>query len=461
MIVASLLLILVAVTLLVMGLVGGSSTLLISSIAASLLAAIALVVGARQAAAARRAAAQPAPADYAEMPAMAGASAGGPSTASRRRGRRAPSDPGAFLNDPPPSDPGAFLNDPPPSDEGLDSLGAMQARAANRDDAEAALEADAAYREEEASGSAEGFYPRTHSSDAPEFAESVTEDESGYSEGRSAYADAEPAESGPEFDDLSTHDHSPHDHSHGDIGHGSADREMADSDISDSADSSARLSDADRFSDARHDAGPAFSGRGFVADPDDDPADIYDYDGDLSHGSDDALLGETRVDNAAGWAAAGGGEPYPDYDRASSFIGGARSENPAGDAWRTGHADDTPADLGERPASQGPASQGSASQGSASQGRGSSDEFDVPDEDDPADEPLPQAVSPADAVRVARMNTEVMVVDGRPRYHVADCPHLDGRRTEGLPAAEAVELGFSPCGLCRPVDRLVAQSARR
>jgi hypothetical protein len=89
------------------------------------------------------------------------------------------------------------------------------------------------------------------------------------------------------------------------------------------------------------------------------------------------------------------------------------------------------------------------------------EEFGEPDEDDPADEPLPQAVRPGDAVRVARMDAEVLVVDGRPRYHVADCPHLMGRLTEPLPANEAVELGFSPCGLCRPVDRLVAQAAHR
>ena len=67
----------------------------------------------------------------------------------------------------------------------------------------------------------------------------------------------------------------------------------------------------------------------------------------------------------------------------------------------------------------------------------------------------------ADAVRVARMDAEVLVVDGRPRYHVPDCAHLVGRLTEPIPVNEAVELGFSPCGLCRPVDRLVAASARR
>ncbi|MCU7723539.1 hypothetical protein ODJ79_07430 [Actinoplanes sp. KI2] len=89
------------------------------------------------------------------------------------------------------------------------------------------------------------------------------------------------------------------------------------------------------------------------------------------------------------------------------------------------------------------------------------DELDDADEEDPADEPLPQKVSPADAVRVARLNGEVLVVDGRPRYHVADCPHLVGKLTEPIPVNEAVELGFSPCGLCRPVDRLVAGAARR
>jgi len=88
-------------------------------------------------------------------------------------------------------------------------------------------------------------------------------------------------------------------------------------------------------------------------------------------------------------------------------------------------------------------------------------EFAEPDEEDPADEPLPQAVSPADAVQVARMDSEVLVVDGRPRYHVPDCPHLVGRLTEPIPVNEAVELGFTPCGLCRPVDRLVAAAAHR
>ncbi|MFI6071040.1 hypothetical protein ACIA5C_05525 [Actinoplanes sp. NPDC051343] len=127
----------------------------------------------------------------------------------------------------------------------------------------------------------------------------------------------------------------------------------------------------------------------------------------------------------------------PDYDRAASAIHAARSESPDEHAWRRdAHAE-------------------------AAAHAGLKDDFAEPDADDPDDEPLPQAVQPADAVRVARMDAEVLVVDGRPRYHVADCSHLVGRLTEPIPVNEAVELGFSPCGLCRPVDRLVAAAARR
>jgi hypothetical protein len=85
------------------------------------------------------------------------------------------------------------------------------------------------------------------------------------------------------------------------------------------------------------------------------------------------------------------------------------------------------------------------------------DEFD----EDPADEPLPQRVQPTDAVRVSRMTVDVLVVDGRPRYHLTGCPHLDGRESEPIPVGEAVDLGFTPCGLCRPVDALVSESSRR
>ena len=75
-------------------------------------------------------------------------------------------------------------------------------------------------------------------------------------------------------------------------------------------------------------------------------------------------------------------------------------------------------------------------------------------DDDPyPDEPAAQHVAPADAARVARMADDVLVVDGRPRYHLAGCLHLRDRETEPLPVGEAVELGFTPCAACEPDTR--------
>lgn len=85
---------------------------------------------------------------------------------------------------------------------------------------------------------------------------------------------------------------------------------------------------------------------------------------------------------------------------------------------------------------------------------------DLLDDEDPPDEPAPQYVSPADAARVARMTAEVLVIDGRPRYHLAGCVHLLGRESEPLPVGEAVELGFSPCGRCEPDSALLADARR-
>lgn len=88
-------------------------------------------------------------------------------------------------------------------------------------------------------------------------------------------------------------------------------------------------------------------------------------------------------------------------------------------------------------------------------------EADYSDEDvDPPDEPPPQQVSAADAARVGRMLTEVLVVDGRPRYHLPGCVHLLGRESEPLPVGEAIELGFTPCSLCEPDSALLADARR-
>ncbi|MEU4716034.1 hypothetical protein AB0F73_20610 [Micromonospora purpureochromogenes] len=74
------------------------------------------------------------------------------------------------------------------------------------------------------------------------------------------------------------------------------------------------------------------------------------------------------------------------------------------------------------------------------------------------DEPEAQDVSPADAASVARLDTEVRVVDGRPRYHLRSCPHLLGRDDEPLPVSEAVSLGFTPCADCAPDTALLADT---
>ena len=59
------------------------------------------------------------------------------------------------------------------------------------------------------------------------------------------------------------------------------------------------------------------------------------------------------------------------------------------------------------------------------------------------------------------MSADVLVVDGRPRYHLAGCVHLLGRgESEPLPVAEAVELGFTPCSLCEPDSALLAEARR-
>ncbi|WP_405098995.1 hypothetical protein [Micromonospora sp. NBC_01412] len=76
----------------------------------------------------------------------------------------------------------------------------------------------------------------------------------------------------------------------------------------------------------------------------------------------------------------------------------------------------------------------------------------------PPDEPPALRVSPSDAALVAQLDTEVQVVDGRPRYHLADCPHLFDRVAEPLPVAEAVRLGFTPCAGCAPDTVLLADA---
>lgn len=88
-------------------------------------------------------------------------------------------------------------------------------------------------------------------------------------------------------------------------------------------------------------------------------------------------------------------------------------------------------------------------------------DMDVETEAVPSDEPAEIQMSSVEAAALMRMDAEVMVVDGRPRFHLGGCVHLVGRDSESLPAHEAVELGFGPCALCRPAQSLLREPTRR
>ncbi|MGI9004139.1 MAG: hypothetical protein ACR2GH_21245 [Pseudonocardia sp.] len=73
----------------------------------------------------------------------------------------------------------------------------------------------------------------------------------------------------------------------------------------------------------------------------------------------------------------------------------------------------------------------------------------------PDGELLEEQRDAAVAVLVAGIDDEVVVIDEQPRYHVIGCQWLVAKELIPLPAREAVELGFTPCGWCSP-DRTLA-----
>jgi hypothetical protein len=166
--------------------------------------------------------------------------------------------------------------------------------------------------------------------------------------------------------------------------------------------------------------------------------------------------GTTRAAGAKTGAAAGG----------AVAAAGAGQERPAGDRVlasapagpdRTPGPDRTAADR-TAPGRTGPGSPAGSPAGTApvTVVRTSADvPRDGSNEEDPPDEPGIEAAQLGDLARVAGRDDEVLVVDGRPRYHVAGCAHLSGRTSEGLPVSEAAELGFTPCARCGPVATLL------
>jgi hypothetical protein len=78
---------------------------------------------------------------------------------------------------------------------------------------------------------------------------------------------------------------------------------------------------------------------------------------------------------------------------------------------------------------------------------------------DQATEPDEEDTDAADLLVVTDLSVEVRVLDERPRYHLASCAWLGERASLGLPISEARQLGFTPCGVCRP-DSTLAERKR-
>ncbi|MFI9385491.1 hypothetical protein [Kutzneria sp. NPDC052558] len=71
-------------------------------------------------------------------------------------------------------------------------------------------------------------------------------------------------------------------------------------------------------------------------------------------------------------------------------------------------------------------------------------------------EPGEEDTDAADALVVSELTDEVLVLDERPRYHLASCAWLGDRPTIPLPVNEARQLGFTPCARCAPDATLAA-----
>ncbi|QUQ71711.1 hypothetical protein [Kutzneria sp. CA-103260] len=75
---------------------------------------------------------------------------------------------------------------------------------------------------------------------------------------------------------------------------------------------------------------------------------------------------------------------------------------------------------------------------------------------DDQQEPAEEDTDAADALVVSELTDEVLVLDERPRYHLAACGWLGERPVIPLPVNEARQLGFTPCAVCTPDATLAA-----
>ncbi|MEU4481429.1 hypothetical protein AB0F68_25720 [Micromonospora sp. NPDC023966] len=157
-----------------------------------------------------------------------------------------------------------------------------------------------------------------------------------------------------------------------------------------------------------------------------------------------------HVTSTVGAGAPGWRQP-PESPAADPFDAPARTvDAPAAAFEPAADPFDPPAEPYSPPAPRGPSRAEAASDAPAP----TSPAPDGPFEGDPPAEVL----SAGEVARLVRLDGEVRVVDGHPRFHLPGCPHLVGRVDEPLPVAEAVALGFTPCAGCAPATTLLAEA---
>ena len=78
----------------------------------------------------------------------------------------------------------------------------------------------------------------------------------------------------------------------------------------------------------------------------------------------------------------------------------------------------------------------------------------------PADEDLDEAETAAlvqDDDDAEMAPGTVLIVEGRPRYHVDGCRYLAGKEVDEIDVLDARDEGFTACGVCKPDAALAAQ----
>lgn len=172
--------------------------------------------------------------------------------------------------------------------------------------------------------------------------------------------------------------------------------------------------------------------------------------------SDSSQSDSSQSDSSRSDSSRSASSPYASSEMAGLTTGGANGNQLRGDAFAVPAEPAVDTHDGGAP---GAGSLAATDRPADAAGAGSTPPATAED-DDPPEEP----VDPAASRIVSEAEDEVVVVDERPRYHLRECRALSADDLIPLPAREAVELGFTPCGWCRPdatlADRHRAEVAR-